>query len=94
MTAAVRQFAPSHRLKVEWNASRDRALWGYAAVQWQRRAVSFPDMIDGRMFLDFNKATNPPCAFTPYATCPLAPPENRLDFPVTAGEKMYRGAPH
>jgi uncharacterized protein (DUF1684 family) len=54
-----------------------------------------PDITsDGRMFLDFNKATNPPCAFTPYATCPLAPPENRLDFPVTAGEKAYRGSPH
>jgi uncharacterized protein len=54
-----------------------------------------PDVTgDGRMFLDFNKATNPPCAFTPYATCPLAPPENRFDIPVTAGEKAYRGAPH
>lgn len=54
-----------------------------------------PDMTsDGRMFLDFNKATNPPCAFTPYATCPLAPPENRLPFPVTAGERAYRGASH
>ncbi len=41
--------------------------------------------------IDFNKAYNPPCAFTPYATCPLAPPENRLGFRVTAGEKSYRG---
>lgn len=54
-----------------------------------------PDITsDGRMVLDFNKATNPPCAFTPYATCPLAPPENRLALPVTAGEKVYRGAAH
>jgi uncharacterized protein len=44
---------------------------------------------DGRIVLDFNKAYNPPCAFTPYATCPLAPPENRLDLRVTAGEKKY-----
>jgi uncharacterized protein (DUF1684 family) len=49
---------------------------------------------DGRLILDFNKATNPPCAFTPYATCPLAPPENRLPIPVTAGEKTYRGGAH
>jgi uncharacterized protein (DUF1684 family) len=49
---------------------------------------------DGRMILDFNKATNPPCAFTPYATCPLAPAENRLAIPITAGELMYRGAAH
>ena len=54
-----------------------------------------PDMMsDGRMVLDFNKATNPPCAFTPYATCPLAPAENRLNVPITAGEKRYRGAAH
>lgn len=46
---------------------------------------------DGHVVLDFNKAYNPPCAFTPYATCPLAPPENRLGFRVTAGEKAYRG---
>ena len=45
----------------------------------------------GKVVLDFNKAYNPPCAFTPFATCPLAPPENRLDVAVTAGEKKYRG---
>jgi uncharacterized protein (DUF1684 family) len=49
---------------------------------------------DGRLVLDFNKAYNPPCAFTPYATCPLAPPENRLDVRVSAGEKKYRGGDH
>ena len=46
---------------------------------------------DGKVIIDFNKAYNPPCAFTPHATCPLAPPENRLAIPVTAGEKKYRG---
>ena len=46
---------------------------------------------DGKVVLDFNKAYNPPCAFTPFATCPLAPPENRLDIRVTAGEKKYAG---
>ena len=45
---------------------------------------------NGRIVLDFNKAYNPPCAFTAYATCPLAPPENRLAFRVPAGEKKYR----
>ena len=47
---------------------------------------------DGKIVLDFNKAYNPPCAFTPYATCPLAPPENRLDLRVTAGELKYAGS--
>ncbi len=45
----------------------------------------------GKVVLDFNKAYNPPCAFTSFATCPLAPPENRLDLRVTAGEKKYAG---
>ncbi len=49
---------------------------------------------DGKVVLDFNKAYNPPCAFTAFATCPLAPPENRLDLRVTAGEKNYRGSLH
>jgi uncharacterized protein (DUF1684 family) len=42
--------------------------------------------------LDFNLACNPPCAFTPFATCPLPPKENRLPFAVPAGEKNYRGS--
>ena len=43
----------------------------------------------GTVVLDFNKSYNPPCAFTAFATCPLPPPENRLDLPVVAGEKAY-----
>lgn len=41
--------------------------------------------------LDFNRAYNPPCAFSPYATCPLPPRENRLPVRVEAGEKRYLG---
>jgi uncharacterized protein (DUF1684 family) len=44
---------------------------------------------DGKTILDFNKAYNPPCAFTNYATCPLPPKENILSFAITAGEKNY-----
>lgn len=55
------------------------------------RFLDTPLAKDGKLVLDFNEARNPPCAFTPYATCPLAPPENRLDVRVTAGEKKYRG---
>ena len=46
---------------------------------------------DGKVVIDFNKAYNPPCAFTPFATCPIAPPENRLSVAIEAGEKKYRG---
>lgn len=44
-----------------------------------------------RVTVDFNKAYNPPCAFTPYATCPLPPRQNWLDLRVEAGEKAYSG---
>jgi uncharacterized protein (DUF1684 family) len=44
----------------------------------------------GRMIIDFNKAYSPPCAFTKFATCPLPPRQNRLPFPIEAGEK-YSG---
>lgn len=44
---------------------------------------------NGKVLLDFNKATNPPCAFTSYATCPLPPAQNRLALAVTAGEKVF-----
>lgn len=43
----------------------------------------------GNVVIDFNKSYNPPCAFTAFATCPLPPPENRLDLEIVAGEKAY-----
>ncbi|MBX3166364.1 MAG: DUF1684 domain-containing protein [Candidatus Eremiobacteraeota bacterium] len=42
----------------------------------------------GGVVLDFNKAYNPPCCWTPYATCPLPTPQNRLDFEIPAGEQF------
>ncbi|MCC7632960.1 DUF1684 domain-containing protein [Stenotrophomonas rhizophila] len=50
--------------------------------------VAAPDAT-GQVLIDFNHAYNPPCAFTPFATCPLSPPENRLDLRVDAGEQAY-----
>jgi uncharacterized protein (DUF1684 family) len=44
---------------------------------------------NGEVMLDFNKAENPPCAFTPFATCPLPPPQNKLEVEIKAGEKRY-----
>lgn len=49
---------------------------------------------DAKVILDFNKAHNPPSAFTSYANCPLAPAENTLALPITAGEMRYRGHHH
>jgi uncharacterized protein (DUF1684 family) len=45
---------------------------------------------DGSVTLDFNRAANLPCSFTDFATCPVAPPENRLAVAVEAGEKNPR----
>jgi uncharacterized protein (DUF1684 family) len=42
--------------------------------------------VNGQVVLDFNKAENPPCAFTEFATCPLPPPQNQLDIAIRAGE--------
>ncbi len=49
---------------------------------------------DGTTFIDFNKAYNPPCAFTEFATCPLPPSQNRLPVNIMAGEKKYAGGSH
>ena len=48
-----------------------------------------PPAAGRRLDLDFNKAYNPPCVFTPYAACPLPPAQNRLAIGIEAGEKMY-----
>lgn len=46
---------------------------------------------DGKVILNFNRAVNPPCAYTVYATCPLPPAENWLDASIEAGERAYIG---
>jgi uncharacterized protein (DUF1684 family) len=53
-----------------------------------------PPGADGKVIVDFNKAYNPPCAFTKFATCPLPPRQNRLAMRVEAGEMKYAGSEH
>jgi uncharacterized protein (DUF1684 family) len=53
------------------------------------RMLNTPLPVDGKVDLDFNRSYNPPCTFTPYATCPLPPKENVLPIPVIAGEMRY-----
>jgi uncharacterized protein len=57
----------------------------YAASRVLRLPPPGPD---GRIVLDFNRAVNPPRAYTDLATCPLPPPENRLPMAIEAGEKI------
>ena len=49
---------------------------------------------NGTVLLDFNRAYSPPCSVTAYATCPLAPKENRLPVAISAGEKYDRAHSH
>jgi hypothetical protein len=58
-----------------------------------RYVYTDPAGADGRVILDFNRAYNPPCVFTPFATCPLPPRQNVLPLRIEAGEKNYKG-PH
>lgn len=51
------------------------------------RFLNTDPVTNGTVVLDFNRAYNPPCAVTPYATCPLAPKENRLTVAIPAGEE-------
>lgn len=50
-----------------------------------------PKAGEKKLFLDFNLAQNPPCAFTPYATCPLPLPKNVLPVKIEAGEMAPAG---
>ncbi|HLI86570.1 MAG TPA: DUF1684 domain-containing protein [Bryobacteraceae bacterium] len=66
-----------------------RDLTGGHETYGAGRFLDTPPPQNGQVVLDFNKAYNPPCAFTPYATCPLPPKENRLPVRIEAGEKKY-----
>ncbi len=51
--------------------------------------ADYPEEGSCEVVLDFNKAYNPPCAFTEYATCLLPPDQNHLPFALEAGELNY-----
>ncbi len=68
------------------DATSNKSTYGAARFLYAEPAKN------GVVVLDFNQAVNPPCAFTPYATCPLPPPQNRLMLAITAGEKKYSDA--
>lgn len=55
------------------------------------RFLYAPLQEDDTVLIDFNKAYSPPCAFTPYAACPLPPKENVLSVRISVGEKAPLG---
>jgi uncharacterized protein (DUF1684 family) len=75
-------------LKSLWFVFRDRTS-GKETYPSARFLYTPP--VDGRtVVIDFNYAQNPPCAYNPYTTCPLPPPQNRLPIRIEAGEMKYR----
>lgn len=64
---------------------------GHTTYGGGRFLYTDPPAADGTVVVDFNRAYNPPCLFTPYATCPLPPPQNKLGVAVEAGEKAAGG---
>jgi uncharacterized protein (DUF1684 family) len=75
-----------HRLFLVY-ADRTSGHQSYSASRFLY--AEYPDA-RGHTVVDFNKGYNPPCAFTPYSTCPLPPASNRLDLAITAGEMKPR----
>jgi len=71
-----------------WVIFRDATAGKTTPPNGRQLLVDHPDE-DGVLTLDFNRAMNLPCAYTPFATCPQPPQLNRLDFPISAGEQMY-----
>jgi uncharacterized protein len=88
-----------HRL-VAWGED-DGSLWvlfrdatsGVTTYPANRQLVTPPPADDGGVMVDFNRAYNMPCAYTDFATCPVAPAANTLPFAVEAGEQMPLGVP-
>lgn len=75
----------------------DGALWlvfgdltnGHETYGGGRFLYTEAPAADGSVVADFNLAYNPPCVFSPHATCPLPPPQNRLALRIEAGERRY-----
>ena len=66
------------------------ATSGVTTYAANRALAIAPPAADGSVVLDFNRATNLPCAYTDLATCPLPPAENRLPVAIEAGERIPR----
>ncbi|MEP7082055.1 MAG: DUF1684 domain-containing protein [Chloroflexota bacterium] len=92
-TVAFEREGVTHRIKaldggdgqlwlVFGDATNDDTTYGGG-----RFLYTDPPTPDGSVIVDFNRSYNPPCVFSPYATCPLPPAENRLPIRVEAGER-------
>lgn len=62
---------------------------GHESYGGGRFLYTKPPAADGTVVVDFNRSYNPPCVFTPYATCPLPPKQNKVGIRIEAGEKVW-----
>ena len=81
---AALESRPGHLWLVFGDATNGHETYGGG-----RFLVTGPIQPDDSVEIDFNIAYNPPCVFSPYATCPVPPPGNRLPFRVEAGEQVW-----
>ena len=96
----VFEYAGAEHRLVAWDED-DGSLWilfrdatsGVTTYPANRQLVTPPPSPDGSVLVDFNRAYNMPCAYTDFATCPVAPATNTLPFAVEAGEQMPLGVP-
>jgi uncharacterized protein (DUF1684 family) len=56
--------------------------------------ISIPEITDNKIIIDFNKAYNPYCCYTPGYSCPIPPKENALTIAINAGEMKYTKSVH
>lgn len=90
-------FGQTHRLTAQSGNPQEYLFFNFKdATNGQStygagRFLTTGGVKEGRVILDFNYATNPYCAYTAYATCPLAPKENHLAVAIEAGEKQFHG---
>jgi len=85
---ATLESRPGHLWLVFGDATNGHETYGGG-----RFLVSGEVQPDDTVEIDFNIAYNPPCVFSPYATCPLPPPGNRLPIRIEAGEQLWKPAP-
>jgi len=96
-TVAFERDGATWRIAALPGGENDGSLWlifgdatnGTDTYGGGRFLVTEPVGSDGTVVVDFNLAYNPPCIFSPYATCPLPPPENKLALRIEAGEKAW-----
>jgi uncharacterized protein (DUF1684 family) len=106
MVGTVNKVTVTHKAAFEHDGTRYELLPSYGTAQAPQfvirdrtapaetypasRFVYGEGIADGKIVLDFNKAINPPCAFTDFAVCPLPPAQNILPLRIPAGERKLR----